>query len=69
MFQSFISSKLTSTGPVNYDCPVCQKSGKLPNIAGKFFIISLTECKCNGCGSIFEKSRFYKQVVFDAELV
>ena len=53
--------------PVNYDCPVCQKSGKIPNIAGKFFIINVKECQCNGCNTVFEKSRFYKPVIFDAE--
>ena len=61
-------NRKSNPGPVNYDCPVCQKSGKLPNIAGRFFIINELECKCNGCGSIFEKSKFYKQVIFDAEL-
>ena len=60
---------LKCSNPVNYDCPVCQNSGKLPNIAGKFFIISSTECKCNGCNTVFEKSRFFKQVIFDASSV
>jgi hypothetical protein len=46
--------------PVNHDCPVCQKTGKLPNIAGRFHIINKNECKCNGCNTVFEKSRFYK---------
>jgi len=53
--------------PVNYDCPVCKDSGKLPNMAGKFFIINESECQCNGCNTIFEKSRFYKPVVMDAK--
>ncbi len=44
----------------NYDCPVCQKSGKTPNIAGKFHIISDTECQCNACNSVFQKKDFYK---------
>jgi hypothetical protein len=47
----------------NNDCPVCQKSGKVPNIAGKFFIINDTECKCNACNSVFPKEQFYKPVV------
>ena len=51
------SSKLIA---VNYNCPVCQESGKLPNIAGRFFIINQTECQCNGCNTIFDKNRFYK---------
>jgi len=51
------SSKLIA---VNYNCPVCQESGKLPNIAGRFFIINQTECQCNGCNTVFDKNRFYK---------
>ena len=54
-------STLESLNPVNYDCPVCQETGKLPNIAGRFFIINESECQCNGCQTVFEKSRFYKQ--------
>ena len=68
MFHQYNTNR-GSSGPVNYDCPVCQKSGKLPNIAGRFFIINLTECKCNGCNTVFEKTKYYKQVIFDAELV
>ena len=56
-------------GPVNYHCPVCQSTGRTPNIAGRFFIINLTQCKCNGCSTVFEKTRFYKQVVFDVTAV
>lgn len=51
--------------PVNYDCPVCSKTGALPNIAGRFFIINEKECQCNGCGSNFPKEKFYKSVVDD----
>jgi hypothetical protein len=36
------------------------KTEKLPNIAGRFFIINSTECKCNGCGTIFPKKQIYK---------
>jgi hypothetical protein len=53
---------------VNYNCPVCKQSGKLPNIAGKFYIISNNMCKCNGCNSIFEKTKFYKSVIHNAKL-
>jgi hypothetical protein len=52
--------------PVNYDCPVCKKTGELPNIAGRFFLINEKECQCNGCGSIFPKEQFYKTVTNDA---
>ena len=47
----------------NYNCPNCQKSGKVPNIAGKFFIINDLECKCNACNAVFPKEQFYKKVV------
>jgi hypothetical protein len=55
--------------PVNYNCPVCQQSGKLPNLGGRFYIINLKECQCNGCNAIFEKKEFFKPVVTDAEIV
>jgi hypothetical protein len=51
--------------PVNYNCPVCSKTGALPNIAGRFFIINEKECQCNGCGSNFPKEQFYKSVADD----
>ncbi len=46
----------------NYNCPVCKTSGKIPNIAGRFYIISDTECQCSGCGEIFEKKKYYRDV-------
>ena len=51
-----------SRAEVNYNCPECKKKNKLPNIAGRFFIINDTECQCNGCGTIYPKSQFYKDV-------
>lgn len=44
----------------NYNCPVCKESGKVPNIAGRFYIISDTECQCSGCNTIFQKKDYYK---------
>ena len=52
----------TDVKPVNYNCLVCMESGNLPNIAGRFFIINSSQCKCNGCNSIFNKSDYYKSV-------
>ena len=46
----------------NYDCPICQQSGKTPNMAGRFFIINDTECKCNACNTVFPKEKFYEKV-------
>ena len=60
------SSDFYDSHPVNYDCPVCMNSNKLPNIAGRFFLISETECQCNGCKTTFEKSRFYKKYPLNA---
>jgi hypothetical protein len=54
--------------PVNYNCPNCKLSGKLPNIAGKFLIISDNMCKCNGCNGIFEKNKYFKVIVDNAKL-
>lgn len=56
------SSSQNIIEPVNYNCPTCKKTGKLPNIAGRFFIINDSQCKCNGCGTIFPKSLFYKDI-------
>jgi len=50
--------------PVNYNCPTCKASGKTPNMGGRFFIINDTECKCNGCNSVYDKKNYYKPVVF-----
>lgn len=52
--------------PVNYDCHICKKSGKLPNILGRFFQIDDTEyVKCNGCNTIFIKVKNYENVISD----
>ena len=45
----------------NYDCPVCQKTGKTPNMAGRFFLINDTQCKCNACETVFPKEQFYEK--------
>ena len=54
-----------STESVNYDCLECKKTNKLPNKSGRFFIINETQCQCNGCGTIYLKSKFYKTVTLD----
>ncbi len=46
--------------PVNYNCPTCMKTDKLPNIAGRFFIINESQCQCNGCNTVYPKNMFYK---------
>jgi len=47
----------------NYNCPKCKLSGATPNMAGRFFIINETQCKCNGCNTIFNKSMIYAKPV------
>ena len=47
---------------VNYNCPTCMKTNKLPNIAGKFHIINDTDCQCNGCQTIYPKEQIFKQL-------
>lgn len=56
----------SSLNPVNYNCPICTKTKRLPNIAGRFFIINENECQCNGCNTIFEKHNFYKPGITNA---
>ena len=51
---------------VNYDCPVCMASNRIPNRAGRFFLINETECQCNGCNTKYSKKRFYKPYKLDA---
>jgi hypothetical protein len=55
-----LSSIKYNDNPVNYNCPVCKNTRKTPNITGKFFLINDTQCKCNGCNTIFPKKQFYK---------
>ena len=54
--------KVKNSNLCNYDCPVCQKTDKIPNIAGRFYILDEEFCQCNACHTVFEKSKFYKDV-------
>lgn len=56
-----LSKNVYHEEPVNYNCPVCKKTNKLPNILGRFFIVNDKECICNGCNTIFPKSKYYKK--------
>ncbi len=47
---------------VNANCPECKKTGKLPNLAGRFHIINDTQCQCNGCNTVFDKKDFYTSI-------
>ena len=59
-------SKFYEQNPVNYHCPSCRKTGKTPNLAGRFFLINDNECQCNGCKTIFPKCQIYRPVVTNA---
>ena len=50
-----------SQNKCNYNCSVCIQSGNTPNIAGRFYIINGTQCRCNACHTIFDKSIMYNQ--------
>lgn len=56
-FKSFFENRS------NINCPICQKTGKLPSLSGRFHIINDNECKCNVCNTIFNKSIIYKSVL------
>jgi len=51
--------------PVNYNCPTCMEEGRkrIPNIAGRFYIINANQCQCNGCSTIYSKIEFYKTII------
>jgi hypothetical protein len=41
-------------------CPLCKEIIKVPDLTGRFYIISETEYKCNICNTIFPITKFYK---------
>jgi ribosomal 30S subunit maturation factor RimM len=45
------------TNACNYHCSVCMATGKVPNIAGRFHLINETQCKCNGCQTVFVQDK------------
>lgn len=61
-------SSLTDNNNCNYNCQVCRKSGKLPNIAGRFYLINDTQCKCNGCNTVFDKSEYYAKPRYENDV-
>ena len=52
-------SKIKERNGVNYDCPVCKNTGKLPNLVGIFFQINEEHFKCSGCNNIFNKNSIH----------
>jgi len=52
-------SKIKQRNGVNYHCPVCKSSGKIPNLVGKFIEINKEHFKCNGCNNLFNKKSIY----------
>lgn len=53
MGQFCFSKNIIIINQINVECPVCKKTKNIPNLVGKYFIISETECKCNNCNTIF----------------
>jgi hypothetical protein len=60
---SGITNLQTRQIPVNYNCHICQESGKVPNILGRFFNIDSDNIRCNGCNTIFTKVTVDETVV------
>ena len=45
----------TKRSGCNYNCKICKKSGKTPNMLGKFTVIDNNNVLCSGCKNIFTK--------------
>jgi hypothetical protein len=52
-------SKIQQQNGVNYDCPVCKKTNRPPNLAGKFVLINDYQYKCSGCSTLFNKNTIF----------
>lgn len=52
-------SKIKERNGVNYNCPVCKKTNKAPNLVGKFILINDNQFECSGCCSIFNENSIY----------
>jgi transposase-like protein len=52
-------SKIKERHGVNYHCPICKSTKKVPNLVGKFIQINDNQFKCIGCNSIFNKDIIY----------
>ena len=61
MYKPINSSGYPFKRACNYYCEVCRKTDKTPNMAGRFYIISETECQCSGCNTVFDKDSIYKR--------
>lgn len=49
---------------VNYNCEGCMRNkNAIPNMGGRFFLINDTQCQCNGCGAIYNKTEKYISAV------
>jgi hypothetical protein len=45
---------------VNYNCEECMKpNNAIPNMGGRFFLINESQCQCNGCGTVYNKTEKY----------
>ena len=44
----------------NYHCIVCKTSGRVPNLAGRFYSVNERHYQCSGCMNVFEKAQTFK---------
>lgn len=63
-----MGSMASQSNKCNYNCPVCKATNKIPNLAGRFFLINESQCQCNACNTIFEKRQFYAKPVHPLHL-
>ena len=46
----------------NANCAICIKSGRPPNMLGRFIKVNDTHQKCNGCNTIISKDQIFRQI-------
>lgn len=56
-------SKIKEQNAVNYHCPVCKSSNKIPNLVGKFILVNEHNFKCNGCNHTFNANIIHSSFI------
>ncbi len=56
ILKSMVCSSNLDDGRIktNYDCEVCKKTGRPPNMLGRFIKINDFQKQCNGCKTIVD---------------
>ena len=44
----------------NYHCNICKKTGRVPNMAGRFYTVGENQYQCSGCMVVFERDSVSK---------